>query len=129
LTNKELRHKVYGRKIWLKVRKQALRRDNRQCQHCRLEQGKYTPAKHVHHIIPITKDETKWYDIDNLISLCPPCHKVADGEEFKKMLDERRKKREALKEQKEAKRPYNHLRIKKPPRYPTEDEACEHEHI
>lgn len=38
------------------------------------------PAKDVHHIIPYNKDISKCYDNNNLISLCPICHRAIHGD-------------------------------------------------
>lgn len=38
------------------------------------------PAKDVHHIIPYEKDISKCYDEENLISLCPICHRAIHGD-------------------------------------------------
>lgn len=59
---------------WEKIRKRALERDNYVCQHC-LQKELYTPAEHVDHIKPFQgKNDPLRLDINNLQSLCVPCH-------------------------------------------------------
>ncbi|MDE1161917.1 MAG: HNH endonuclease [Acidobacteriaceae bacterium] len=60
---------------WRRIRLIALRRDRYLCQHC-LRDGLVTPAIDVDHIIPISVDPTRRLDIDNLQSLCRPCHNI-----------------------------------------------------
>jgi 5-methylcytosine-specific restriction protein A len=57
---------------WRKVRKLALLRDKGTCQHC-LRHGEYTPATEVDHIIAIVDGGSR-LDLNNLQSLCKPCH-------------------------------------------------------
>lgn len=60
---------------WQKLRLVALRRDNFMCQEC-LKQDRPVPAQEVHHIIGIDVDPSMRLDLDNIISLCAPCHKL-----------------------------------------------------
>jgi 5-methylcytosine-specific restriction endonuclease McrA len=70
---KQNRHeRGYGYQ-WEKARQIALSRDNYLCQHC-LKKNRATPAQEVDHIVPKAKGGTD--DIDNLQSLCPPCHRA-----------------------------------------------------
>lgn len=64
---------IYGTKRWHKVRKEALIRDNYLCVCC-LADNKISYADLVHHIIEVTGNENKAYDIFNLISVCRCCH-------------------------------------------------------
>jgi len=43
---------------------------NYTCQEC----GNSSDKLHAHHIIPVSTDETKAYDFDNLITVCQKCH-------------------------------------------------------
>jgi 5-methylcytosine-specific restriction enzyme A len=62
----------YGYK-WTKLRKSALVRDNHLCQDC-LKRGILTPATEVDHILNKARGGA---DImENLQSLCKPCHKA-----------------------------------------------------
>ena len=49
------------------------KRDNRTCQLCMAKESRKV-ALYVHHIVPISIDETKAFDMDNLICLCFDCH-------------------------------------------------------
>lgn len=84
-----IKQKGYG-KNWSKQRNAALERDNYQCQKCGRKGKKkgYYWDLHIHHISKIknfvnlqTKevDYEKANDLSNLITLCPQCHKYADG--------------------------------------------------
>lgn len=61
---------------WQSVKRAALARDEFVCQDCGIG-----GQLHVHHIIPFrmfdTHDEAN--QMENLISLCPPCHRRADA--------------------------------------------------
>lgn len=61
----------YGHK-WRKQRGRALRRDGHLCQEC-LKNGIITKATEVDHILNKANGGTD--DLDNLQSLCNPCHK------------------------------------------------------
>ncbi len=64
--------RFYHTAAWLKARVVKLRR-NPACERC-LEQGELVQATHVHHIIEIADDMDACLDIDNMQSLCAPCH-------------------------------------------------------
>lgn len=72
---------IYTSTRWVKLRKQFIRH-NPICAHCEA-QGIITPAYTVDHIIEI-KDGGEIWDIDNLQSLCNPCHNTKTGDEKKK---------------------------------------------
>jgi 5-methylcytosine-specific restriction protein A len=55
------------------VRLQALARDHHLCQDC-LQRQRLTPAKEVHHILTVEIAPHLRLDLDNLRSLCKPCH-------------------------------------------------------
>jgi 5-methylcytosine-specific restriction endonuclease McrA len=61
---------------WQQVREVAKRRDGQRCRRCgtseRLE---------VHHITPIEQDGSV-FDLDNLVTLCQPCHRREEGASF-----------------------------------------------
>lgn len=61
----------YNSPEWQRLRKQKLRL-NPLCEHCERE-GKVRPATVVDHIVPI-KEGGIALDINNLQSLCKPCH-------------------------------------------------------
>ena len=59
---------------WDRVRLKALKRDDYLCRHCLLE-TRYVPAQHVDHILPFRgKKDLLRLDLNNLQSLCKPCH-------------------------------------------------------
>jgi 5-methylcytosine-specific restriction enzyme A len=69
-------------KLWQKKRLEIKERDKFLCQYC-LKNGKYQFNKlEVHHITPISKNWYKRLKNSNLITLCCPCHKMADLEEI-----------------------------------------------
>jgi 5-methylcytosine-specific restriction enzyme A len=65
----------YKSKAWLKVREQALMRDNRLCQHC-LKSKRITFAVLVDHIIPLKVARNLGLSLDNLQSMCNACHRT-----------------------------------------------------
>ena len=67
------RESFYHTKAWKSLRKQALERDNHQCQYCKF-QAKVSPAKIVDHIVPTQFNENKMKDLSNLASSCQKCH-------------------------------------------------------
>jgi 5-methylcytosine-specific restriction protein A len=75
----------YNSSSWSSVREQALIRDHYLCQHC-LKEKKLVSADMVHHIVPIRDDKDKAVELENLLSLCNPCHnKVHGGKEKEKV--------------------------------------------
>ncbi|MDD9266064.1 HNH endonuclease [Paenibacillus sp. GCM10023248] len=68
----------YNSTDWQKVREQALTRDNYLCRRC-FKQKKLVPADMVHHIVPLRDDPGKGLELDNLESLCHPCHNKEHG--------------------------------------------------
>lgn len=57
---------------WQKVRLKALKRDNWRCQSC--GRSLVERSAHVHHL-----SYDNYFNLDNLISLCPRCHQLAEG--------------------------------------------------
>lgn len=82
--------KRYKSKRWIRLR--VLKKNiNPFCERC-LEEGKYTPARIVHHKEYITDqnylDDNVFYNLDNLESLCQECHnKEHFGETLGYMFD------------------------------------------
>lgn len=68
---------------WPKISEQARQRDGYQCQRCGLPQSKCYRALDVHHIRPYTsfghQEFEKANELDNLITLCHPCHMAVEG--------------------------------------------------
>lgn len=69
----------YHSKAWRAARQQVLMRDHGLCQDC-LADGRLRPADTVHHIIGLKEDWTKRLQLDNLSSLCAPCHNRIHGD-------------------------------------------------
>jgi 5-methylcytosine-specific restriction protein A len=65
---------------WKKLRVVALQRDCHLCQIC-LKAGRATPAQDVHHILSIELRPDLRLDIDNLLSVCRPCHAIETATE------------------------------------------------
>jgi len=81
--------------IWMRKRREAIKRDFERCRMCRLKRSeckrKYDIDLHVHHKTSITNFENvdKAHQLYNLITLCPDCHdyveygrKVVNDEQF-----------------------------------------------
>lgn len=64
---------LYHTTRWQKCRHVVLIRDDYLCQECK-RRGLITPANIVHHIIEARNDLTKFFDLDNLESICTECH-------------------------------------------------------
>ena len=62
---------------WQRIRKQALIRDHYLCVMCLAEQpSRATPAQDVDHVLSIEVAPELRLDLDNLQSLCRPCHRI-----------------------------------------------------
>lgn len=73
--------KFYNSRIWREARQQALVRDRFLCVHCKQE-GRLTKAKIVDHIEELKHGGwDKRTDLDNLQSLCVPCHNTKTKKE------------------------------------------------
>jgi 5-methylcytosine-specific restriction enzyme A len=60
---------------WERVRLRALKRDQYLCQDCLKNDDRYVPAEHVDHVKRFTgKSDPRRLDLNNLRSLCRPCH-------------------------------------------------------
>ncbi|MDO5433334.1 HNH endonuclease [Eubacterium sp.] len=86
-------HAFYTWGLWKAVRREALKLDKRECQHCK-EKGRYTKASTVHHVNHVKNCPelalSIWYQDPqgkikrNLVSLCHDCHEAAHGYRKKK---------------------------------------------
>lgn len=72
---------------WIQQKNRVRKRDGYKCQHCGLTEKKLGHKMHVHHITPFRTygyipDVNDHYKIankmNNLVSLCPSCHKKAE---------------------------------------------------
>ncbi|MCM3692454.1 HNH endonuclease [Neobacillus niacini] len=72
--------KYYGPN-WLHQRKRARKRDSYTCQNpsCRITEKEYGQELSVHHKVPFVyfNDYSEANKLDNLVSLCEPCHRKA----------------------------------------------------
>jgi 5-methylcytosine-specific restriction enzyme A len=73
----------YKSKAWEKCRQLALTRDNYLCQDC-FKKNIITAAEMVHHIEELADHPDKALDLDNLESLCHPCHNRRHPDRAKK---------------------------------------------
>lgn len=67
------RESFYHKKVWKTARRQALERDNYQCQYCKL-QGIVRSGNIVDHIVPTQVDDTNMADLSKLATSCYQCH-------------------------------------------------------
>jgi ribosomal protein S27AE len=65
---------------WHAVRRQALKRDNYECQRCGAGESEIGRNPDVHHITPIREfdDYSDAHELGNLVTLCPSCHKKVE---------------------------------------------------
>ena len=87
------RQKFYQTKEWKSLREFKIR-VNPICEMC-LEFDIIEPAAEIDHIVPIKRDPTRCLDINNLQSLCKPCHsRKTMKEEGNNLNDFKRKMKE-----------------------------------
>ncbi|MEF8868528.1 MAG: HNH endonuclease signature motif containing protein, partial [Haloarculaceae archaeon] len=74
---------------WNEVRERALERDDRTCVVCGTGADELGRNPDVHHIVPLRAFvespvlmETDAHTIDNVVSLCPSCHRKAEFGHF-----------------------------------------------
>ena len=67
---------------WKRKREHILRRDHHACVRCR-QQGRYTRATTVHHVIHLRDNPCLALTDDNLVSLCTECHEAVHPEKHK----------------------------------------------
>lgn len=73
----------YKSKAWERCRTLSLERDNYLCQRC-LRRGMITAADVVHHIKELKNHPELALDLENLESLCHPCHNKEHPEKGEK---------------------------------------------
>jgi len=66
-----LRHSPKG----VKWRKEVFQRDDYTCQYCKNKGGKLE----AHHIVPVSIDKNKSFELSNGLTLCKNCHKKTDS--------------------------------------------------
>lgn len=79
----DLRKAVYGSREWARVRRRALERDGYRCRSC----GK--PGRlEVHHLEKVSRNnQSIWYAIEGLVSLCRGCHFAQPGHKRHRKAD------------------------------------------
>ena len=79
--------KISSRK-WIKIREQAIIRDNGVCVLCLLKHNRiFSKGLEVHHIVKRIDDPSLMYSLDNLVTVCRECH-----EELEKLSPEKQRK-------------------------------------
>ncbi|MDG5817244.1 HNH endonuclease [Natronococcus sp. A-GB7] len=70
----------YGREWW-RVRRQALERDEYECQHCGADAEELDRNPDVHHVRPVRSFETveDAHTLNNVVTLCRSCHRRAEA--------------------------------------------------
>lgn len=71
--------KLYKTSAWLRLRQAQIAKEPL-CERCK-ERGIYRAVKIVDHARPHQGDTALFYDSDNLVSLCKPCHDIAKQRE------------------------------------------------
>ena len=90
----------YRGKDWNRQKRKARERDNHTCQRCGKTKEQVGKNLDVHHIIPYILSEDN--SLENLVTLCPSCHKITEWEwrkenpELYQKCIERRKELEQL---------------------------------
>jgi 5-methylcytosine-specific restriction protein A len=84
----------YNSGLWLSKRKEALKRDNNECQKCKAR-GLVAKADCVHHKKHVKQYPSLALELDNLISLCNSCH----DEEHPEKLIKRKSNRSFINEE------------------------------
>src|SRR4051812_665902 len=56
------------------------------CEMCEVN-NKITVANQIHHKIPVRKDINKFFDIQNLKSVCRECHEIAEKKDSEEKLN------------------------------------------
>lgn len=65
---------------WPAIRRRALERDDHECQYCGKERAEIGREPDVHHLDPVREfdDPQEAHTIDNVVALCPSCHRYAE---------------------------------------------------
>lgn len=86
--NKDIYHSknksFYNSSAWQQVRSYVYERERGLCQRCKM--FVFGRRAHVHHVIPISVDETLKLEVNNLKLLCPECHMIEENEENEKNI-------------------------------------------
>ena len=80
-TNKD---KFRSTSVWQKKREEIKERDMYLCRNCLVNKKMTTKNLQVHHIVSLEEDFNKRLNNNNLITLCPICHELAESGEISK---------------------------------------------
>jgi 5-methylcytosine-specific restriction endonuclease McrA len=72
--------RLRGTRTWKAIRAQ-LRRDRPLCCNPLKRHDGPQPTEHIHHIVPITEDPSRVFDLRNLAPLCVDCHGAIEAME------------------------------------------------
>ncbi|WP_108070770.1 HNH endonuclease [Heyndrickxia sporothermodurans] len=72
----------YKCKEWRSLRLEALERDNYECQQCK-RKGKYTRGQNVHHLREVKDRPDLALTLENLETVCIPCHNAIHDKRLK----------------------------------------------
>lgn len=64
----------YSTVRWRAISAQARARDEQRCTVARLLGGDCSPHLHAHHLIPVGEDDTRAYELDNVVTACAHHH-------------------------------------------------------
>lgn len=64
----------YSSARWRAISAQARARDEQRCTVARLLGGDCSPHLHAHHLTPVGEDDTRAYDLDNIVTTCAKHH-------------------------------------------------------
>lgn len=64
----------YSTARWRAISAQARARDEQRCTVARLLGGDCSPHLHAHHLIPVGEDDSRVYDINNVVTACAKHH-------------------------------------------------------
>ncbi|WP_247729723.1 HNH endonuclease [Halovivax limisalsi] len=74
---------------WAATRRAALERDDYRCVRCGTDRAELGRNPDVHHIVPVRHfieatdfEKTDAHALENVLTLCPPCHRKADFGHF-----------------------------------------------
>jgi len=60
---------------WKQLQRKAFKRDKFLCQRCKKDFKSEKQKLTIDHVIKASDDKTKWFDLDNLRTLCKECHR------------------------------------------------------
>lgn len=74
----------YNSKSWKSKRSYVYERERGLCQRCKT--FVFGRSAHVHHVVPISVNDTLKLEDNNLRLLCPKCHVIEENEEKKERV-------------------------------------------